>query len=90
MIAFTKAKSLKEVYYDLLQTSPDAKIVIGFEKAYIGMTATYPVIAVYDYDECVRALQESDKCCKEEADATLGDIIEGCVGPDCPVFVRCC
>lgn len=89
MIAFTRAKSLKEVYCDLLRESPDAKIVIGFEKAYIGMTATFPVIAVYDYDECVRALQESENCCKEDADAALVDIIDGCVGPDCPVFVRC-
>ena len=89
MIAIPSPESPKEVYRDLLRINPNAMVVVGFEAAYVGMTVTHPVIAIYDYDECLLAMAADMQCCEEEAEATLMNIVAECCEAESPVFVRC-
>ena len=89
MISVSNSYSPKDVYRELLRENPEAMIVIGFETAYIGMTVTHPVIAIYDYEECIRSLSNDRNCDDEEAEEELMEIIAGCLSPEAPVFVRC-
>jgi hypothetical protein len=89
MIAVRSQDSPKEVYRELLKENPNAMVVVGFEPAYVGMTVTHPVIAIYDYDECIRLLADANDCTENEAEAELIELIGECLSPESPVFARC-
>lgn len=89
MIAFPSPSKPKDVYRDLLQENPDAMVIVGFEEAYIGMTVTSPVVAIYDYEGCLKAIVDDRNCCESEGNCILIEIISECVHPESPIFVRC-
>lgn len=89
MIAVRGPDSPKEVYRELLKENPNAMVVVGFESAYIGMTVTHPVIAIYDYEECIRLLAEANEYAENEAEVELIELISECLSPESPVFARC-
>lgn len=87
MIAIRKRRDPSEVYRELLRENPDALVIVGFEDAYIGMAADYPV-AVYDYDECVCLYASAEGCCEEDATQFVEDIVSSCFLDDSPIFVK--
>lgn len=87
MIAIRKRRDPGDVYRELLQKNPEAFVIVGFEEAYIGMSAHYPV-AVYDYEECVRLYASAEGCDDDEASEFVDDIINECYYDDSPLFVR--
>jgi hypothetical protein len=90
MIASARKKSPEELYRDLLRRNPEAMIVMGFEDAYVGATATVPAVAVYDYDECVIVLAAERQCSDDEAERfLLNEVMGDCLDADAPLFVRC-
>jgi hypothetical protein len=89
MISIRRDLSAKTVYKELLDENPDAMIVIGFESAYVGRTVTHPIVAIYDYEECIRALLDDRHTFKPDAEHELMEIISECLSPESPVFVRC-
>lgn len=87
MIMARKRRDPSEVYRELLSENPDAYVIVGFEDAYIGMSAGYPV-AVYDYDECVYIYASIEGCDDEAATQFVEEVVGQCYLDDSPVFVK--
>lgn len=77
-------------YEDLSEANPDALTADGLEDAYLGHTVNHhhAIVAVYDYDKCVRVLVERDGMTEEGADEYLQfNTLGAYVGEQGPLFV---
>tara|TARA_R100000278_G_C5437600_1_gene152505 strand:+ start:169 stop:456 length:288 start_codon:yes stop_codon:yes gene_type:complete len=56
--------------YDRLMLNHDESVVLaqGFDKALVGITATAPKVAVYDYWKCIDILLRSKDLVQQELD----------------------
>lgn len=89
MISLINPSDPEEVYRELRSVNPDAMIIMGFESAYLGMTAGYAASAVYDYEECIHIMSVDNVCDYNEAERIVNEeIVSQCCFDDSPVFVR--
>ena len=66
----------------------NAILVDGFESALIGYTNGNKIVAVYDYDKCVRALQRQNKWTYEEAVEWMEfNVVYSGMGDATPIFI---
>lgn len=84
------AKDYEDWFEQLADENPEALLADGFEDAFVGTTVNHhhPVVAVYDYEECVEILKR-DGLSEEDAMEYLSfNTLGAYVGPSGPLFVR--
>jgi hypothetical protein len=89
MIAIRRSENPKDVYATLMEVNPEAKIAVGFERAYLGCTVGLRPVAVYEYETCIDIIRENGEVSEE--DATLYfyfHTLSQCDCQDSPQFVR--
>lgn len=75
----------------LAEINPEALTADGLEDAYIGHTLNYhhAVVAVYDYDKCVRILVDRDGMTPEGAEEFLQfNTLCAYVGENGPLYMK--
>lgn len=88
MIAKANEDGRSDPYEDLYHVNPRAKIIVGFEPAYLGYTVGYRLSAVYDYDIAIAILAADKQINDEEAEEFLNlQIISDCKSEDSPLFL---
>jgi hypothetical protein len=66
----------------------NALLVYEFESALIGYTNGNRIVAVYDYDKCVRALQKQNKWTHDEAVEWMEfNVVYSGMGESSPIFI---
>lgn len=80
-----------ELREELACINPEAMIADGLDGAMVGYTMNHhqPVVAVYDYDKCVKILVNRDGMSDEDANEFLHfNTLGAYVGPDGPLFIK--
>lgn len=66
----------------------NALLVDGFESALIGYTNGNKVVAVYDYEKCIKALQKQHKWTYDEAIEWMEfNVVYSGMGDSTPIFI---
>ena len=73
---------------DLLIENAHVILVDGFEEAFLGVTASSPVKATYDYWVCLDLLIQRDKMEFDDAIDDLDDFIEQDLGLHTPIYLK--
>lgn len=88
MIARASDNDQSDPYEDLYHVNPRAKVIVGFEPAYLGYTVGYRLSAVYDYDIAIAILAADKQINDKEAEEFLNlEIISECKSQDSPLFL---
>lgn len=78
---------------ELAEINPEALLADGLEDAMVGYTVNHhhPVVAVYDFDLCVKVLVDRDGMTPEDAEEFLSfNTLGAYVGENGPLYVRIC
>jgi len=84
------AKRVDDQFEELADANPEALLADGLEEAYIGLTVNHhhPVVAVYDYDKCMRVLMDEGLTDDEASEYLEFNTLGAYVGANGPLFVR--
>lgn len=79
---------VEEAIMDTLEENK-ALLAVGFEDAFIGATRGSNVVAVYDYDECVKVLMDRDGMSIQDAVEFMEyNVVGSYVGEKTPIFIN--
>jgi hypothetical protein len=77
------------VYATLMEVNPEAKVAVGFERAYLGCTVGTRPVAVYEYETCIEIIRSKGDISEEDAVLYFYyHTVSQCTCEDSPHFVR--
>lgn len=75
MIAVPSGENEREIYRTLSQRNPLALVAKGMSSAYIGFTTGPRAVAVYDFEECLSIVMETEGLTRKEAVSYLYEYV---------------
>ena len=73
---------------DLLKEGEQIILIDGLERAFLGVSATKPIVAVYDYWMCIDILVKDEKYFFDDALDFVDEIVDEDMGTYTPEFVK--